>query len=291
MRRQRVLGSVLACVVAAMSACGPRDAPPRDTVGATARAIGPASAASDWVPELGQLLVVPSDSLNTGIVLFPATPSPGSISTAHLTLLSASGDSNSARASLVVSDSQVCGEAPTVRLTGPATIPWSVGLSARSAAPLRLDSIEALPAADSARHAAELARLASALPMSRGSRFTGLPFVVFSARRFEAHGRHVVVAHLVRRLPQEATPWEEHTLVIAERSAAAPEEPYVVTHHQRSDGTEETAEQFEVLSAIRGSGTTLLLLARDQEARTRYEILERQKTGGWRPRWSRTLAC
>jgi hypothetical protein len=226
-------------------------------------------------------------------VLFPANPSPRVISSTPLTLLSAAGDSVVTRAQLVVSDSQVCGEAPTVRLTGPVPAPasWSVALSRRSAVPLKLDSIEALPPADSARLTVNLARLASALPTSRDSRFTGLPFVVLSARRFEAHGQHVLVAHLVRRLPQEATPLEEHTLIIAERPAAAPKEPYAVTYHQRSEGTEETAEQFEVLSAIRGRETTLLLLARDQEARTQYEILERQKTGGWRTRWSRTLAC
>jgi hypothetical protein len=154
-----------------------------------------------------------------------------------------------------------------------------------------MDSIEALPSADSARLAADLARLASALPMQKTSRFTGLPFAVLGAHRFESNGRQVVVAHLVRRLNQEAAPLEERTLIIAERpSPAAKGEPYVVTHSLRSEGSEDTAEHFEVLAAIRGRQAPMLLLSRDQLSRTTYELLERADDG-WRTRWSRTLSC
>ena len=282
---------LLACSVTAMLACGRRDAPPRDTVTASPRPAATSADSSDWAIELGPLLVVPSDSDHTGVVLFPATPSSRLISLSPLTLLSASGDSAVARASLVVSDSQVCGEAPTVRLNGAVPSAWSVGLLTRSAAPIRMDSIEALAAADSSRFAIDLARLASTLPTGRDSRFGGLPFVVLTARRFEARGQRIAVAHLVRRIPQEATPLEEHTLVVAERPATSSSEPYVVTYHQRSEGTEETADHYEVLAAVRGRETTFLLIARDQDARTTYEILERARAGGWRVRWVRTLAC
>lgn len=293
MCRQRVVWSLLlVCTVAATDACSRRDASVRDSAADSTRQVAATTDPSgDWVSELGELLVVPFDSENAGIVLFPATPSPRLISSAPLTLLNAAGDSVVVRAALVVSDSQVCGEAPTVRLIGDIPTVWSVGLKARSVAVLRLDSIEALPSPDSVRLAAELARLASTIPMFRDSRFTGLPFVVLGARRFEAHGQEILVADLIRRLPQEATPLEERTFLIAERPASAKAEPYRVTHHQRSEGTEETAEHFEVLSAVRGSETVLLLLARDQEERTSYEILERAKAGGWRTRWSRALAC
>jgi len=292
MCRQRLVRPLwLACTVSATFACGRRDAPPPDSAANKPSTVAVASAPSDWVSELGELFVVPSDSENTGVVIFPATPSPRLVSSAPLMLLTTSGDSAAARASLVVSDSQVCGEAPTIRLPDSAPSTWSVGLRARAAAPIRMDSIEALPSADSARFAADLARLASAQPTTRDSRFAGLPFVVLSARRFEVRGQGIVVAHLVRRLPQEATPLEEHSLVIAERPAPAPSSPYSVTYFQRSEGTEETADHYEVLAAIRGAETTFLLMARDQEARTNYEILERAKSGGWRIRWARTLAC
>lgn len=292
MCRQRVERSILcACIAAAALACGTRDTPPPDSATDSAPTIAVASAPSDWVSELGELLIVPSDSENTGVVLFPPAPSPRLIASAPLTLLSASGDSVAARASLVESDSQVCGEAPTIRLDDSVATSWSVALLARSAVPIHMDSIESLPSPDSARFVADLARLASAQPPARDSRFAGLPFVVLSARRFETRGQQIVVAHLVRRLPQEATPLEEHSLIIAERAASARSEPSVVTYHQRSEGTEETADHFELLAAIRGAETTFLLLAREQDAQTRYEILERTKVGGWRMRWSRMLAC
>lgn len=290
-RRRLVRSMWLACTLSATFACGRRDAPPPDSVVNKPSTMAVASAPSDWVGELGALFVVPSDSENTGVVIFPASPSPRLVSSAPLTLLSVSGDSAAARASLVMSDSQVCGEAPTIRLPDSAPSTWSVGLLSRSATPIRMDSIEALPSADSARFAADLARLASSQPTPRDSRFAGLPFVVLSARRFEVRGQEMVVAHLVRRLPQEATPLEEHSFVIAERPASVPNGPYVVTYFQRSEGTEETADHYEVLAAIRGAETTFLLLARDQEARTSYEILERAKTGRWRIRWARALAC
>lgn len=291
MCRRRVVRSLLfACAVAAAAACDRRVASRSDSATDSAGQPATTDRSPDWVSELGQLLVVPSDSEQAGVVLFPATPSPRLISSAPLTLLNAGGDSVRARAALVISDSQVCGEAPTIRLTGAVPMEWTVGLLARSAQPLRLDSIESFPSADSARFAAELARLASTLPTQRDSRFNGLPFVVLGARRFESHGQQMLAAHLIRRLPQEAAPLEEHTFILAERPAPPKNERYLVTFHQRSEGHEETAEQFEVLSAIRASETTLLLLARYQEARTTYDILERQQTG-WRVRWTRTLAC
>ena len=162
---------------------------------------------------------------------------------------------------------------------------------ARSAKLLRTDSIEALSSADSARLAADLARLASALTTQPGSRFTGLPFAVLGAHRFESDERQYLVGHLVRRLNQEAAPREERTFVIAERPAATRGEPYVVTYSQRSEGSEDTAEHFEVLAVMRGTDSPLLLLARDQLSKTTYEILERSADGTWRTRWSRTLDC
>jgi hypothetical protein len=238
MCRQRVVRlPAFACIAAAMLACGKPDARPLDSPTTSAPTVVVASDPSDWVSELGALLVVPSDSENAGVVLFPPAPSARLISSAPLTLLSASGDFAPTRASLVVSDSQVCGEAPTVRLGDGVPSSWSVGLLARSTAPLRTDSIEALLSPDSARLAADLARLASAAPAVRDSRFAGLPYVVLSARRLEAREQQVVVAHLVRRLPQEAAPLEEHSLVIAERPAS-PDLTYVVTYHHRREGTE-----------------------------------------------------
>lgn len=292
MSRRRVRRTTLSLCAATLAVlgCDRRSSAARDSLADSTRATSPSTTpAQTWVTELGPVLIVPADTEHAGVVLFPPEPTQGLVSSKPLTLLTAAGDSISTDASLVVSDSQVCGEAPLVRLGSSAVQPWSVGLRARTAHVIPMDSIESLPSADSARFAADLARLASALPMPPESRFGGLPFVVLTARRFESHGRQMLAAHLMRRLPQEAAPLEEHTLLIAERLAAS--DRFVAAYHVRSEGTEDTADQFEVLSAIRGDSTTYLLFARDRTARTVYEIIERGASGGWRARWSRTLSC
>jgi hypothetical protein len=293
MGRERVMQLQLLCCAAAWTlSCGRRDASPTtDTAVDTAHAPGASPAqVADWASELGQLLVVPSDSDNTAIILYPDDPPGQLIASQPLTLVNAAGDTTRVR--LVASDSQECGDAPVVRFSGTTPSAWSVGLLARSARLLPMDSIEALPSADSARLAADLARLASGLKTHQSSRFSGLPFAVLGAHRFQSDGRQFLVAHLVRRLNQEAAPLEERTLLIAERSAASPpSEPFTVTYSQRSEGSEDTAEHFEVLAALRGQASPLLILERDQLSRTSYDILERVPDDGWRTRWSRTLSC
>ncbi len=281
------------CVAGITISCARPDATPAaESAAESTTAVDSTSGADRWVAELGQLLIVPSDSENTGVVIFPPTPSPRLISSGPLTLFTPSGDSVITRAALVVSDSQVCGEAPTVRFTTSTTAEWSVGLLGRTVSHVPMDSIEALPARDSLRLAAEIARLASSIPAPRESRFVGLAFVVLTAKAFPAQDRQIVVTHLIRRLPQEASPIEEHSFIIAERpTSAAGSAQYVVAYSQRSEGTEETAEHFDVLSVVRGARSILLLLARDQETQTNYEILERGVSGSWRSRWSRVLSC
>jgi hypothetical protein len=286
----RPCGNFLVVVaIAGTFACGERQRVEPDSVVDTTSAATVVDRPVDWASELGPVLIVPSDTEQTGVVLFPGTPSPRLIASAPLTLVSPTGDVARANASLVVSDSQVCGEAPTIRI-GEATAAWSVGLRLRSAVTLKMDSIQALPSSDSARLVADLARLASTVTASQESRFSGLPFVVLSAHQFDVTGTRTVVAHLVRRLPQEASPLEEHTFVLGERPARPAGDAYVLRFEQRSEGTEETADHYEVLAAVRAGEITFLVLSREQEARTVYEILERGKIG-WRVRWQRTLAC
>jgi hypothetical protein len=95
----------------------------------------------------------------------------------------------------------------------------------------------------------------------------------------------------VRRIPQEASPLEEHMLIVAERSRTPSDASWVSAYTQRSDGTEDTAEHFTILATARAQERTFVLLARDQLERTKYEILERAANGSWRSRWSRTLVC
>lgn len=238
---------------------------------------------------LGSLLVIPGDSAGAGIVIYPAAPATQLVESAPLTLIAPSGDSTRASAALVMTDSQVCGEAPLVRLQDSLATAWSVGILGSSISPVRTDSIDSWSRVDSTRLVAELARLASTIPMQPDSRFKGLPFSVSSARRFESGGRQIVVSQLVRRVPHEAAPVEEHTFIIAERDSATA--GFAMAFQLRSEGSEDTAEQFEVLAVVQAGPNVWLLLSRDNTARSTYQVLERVGSGAWRSRWSRVLSC
>jgi hypothetical protein len=289
--RARLWSAVRILLAAGVLACEraprtPSDSTARDTTPSPRRTDLPA----DWAPELGAAFLVPADSDQTAMLLYPSDPAPLPPNT-RFTLLSPDGDSTTTQAALVASDSQVCGEAPTVRLKDSLAQAWSVGLRPRKATILPMDSIEGMAPADSARMVVDLARMASTLPGSSEPRFVGLPFVVVSARRFNTSERQYVVAHMVRRLPQEATPLEERVFFVAERERATGSVPYATTYHLRSAGTEETADHYDVLLALRGDSTLYVLLTRDREARTSYELLERTRAGRWHVRWARALEC
>ena len=281
--------SVRTLALVACVACG-RDQPARgDSVDTAVIPQASGSAPEDWAAELGQMLVVPSDTDNAAVVIFPDFPAPRLLASAPVTLVTVSGDTVQARAQLVATESEQCGGAPLVELRDTVTAAWSVGLLRRTASALRTDSIQGLPPADSVRLAADLARLASILTDDRESRFSGLPFTVLSANRLTEGDRQTVIAHVVRRLPQEASPLEEHMLIIADRPG--PSASWTVRHTERSEGSEDTAEHFQLLAGLRAGDRVLLIFARDQLERTRYDILERQPSGAWRSRWSRTLVC
>ena len=195
-------GWLLFLGVVATAACNRRDAARTDSAGTTTTKDVPAATTdAGWVDEVGRLLVVPADSDDAGVILFPRLPTASLVSSLPLTLVSSAGTTSVARVALVESDSAVCGEASTLRFVTPNASPWTVGVAGTSLATLTTDSIEGIAPADSARLVATISRLASSIPAA-GSRFTALPFVVLSARSFEAHGRSTVMAHLRRRLPQ-----------------------------------------------------------------------------------------
>jgi len=240
----------------------------------------------EWAPALGSLLVVPSDSA-TALVVYPDDPAADAVRGTPLTLLGAGGDTVVAAAVLALDDTLQCGDAPVAHLPPRTPGGWSVGFHG-GATVIRSDSIGGFSARDSARVVADLARLASTLTGQAQSRFTGLPFAVLGARRFRASGSEILAAHLVRRLPQEADPLEEHTFIIAERTSA---DAWSVKFSRQSQGSEETAQYFDVIGIAKAADVTLVLLARDATAGTEYEILERSPAGAWRVRWTRPVGC
>ena len=166
--------------------------------------------------------------------------------------------------------------------------PWTIGFVGAAVLPVHLDSIEELSRSDSARLAAEVTRLASTLPNAGGDRFVGLPFTVTSLWRFHAApGTAAVAANLVRRVNQEARPWEERTLLIAERDSTRRDDRFTLAYYSRTQGTEETIESADVLGGARTGpgGQPMLVVGRDYGDGMAYSIVERDPSGRWRERW------
>jgi hypothetical protein len=131
--------------------------------------------------------------------------------------------------------------------------------------------------------------LASALPNDSAGRFAGLPFVVKSLWRFTIpHGPLVAVASISRQISQEATPLEEHTLLVAERAAG--DTTFTAAYDERSYGAEETIESRELLAGamIGVAQTPALFLIRDYGETTAYGLIERGADGKWHRRWTST---
>jgi hypothetical protein len=172
--------------------------------------------------------------------------------------------------------------------SGSQLAPWSIGFVGATVQPVRMDSIESLSRADSARLAAEVTRLASTLPSTGGERFVGLPFTVTSLWRFRAGpGVEGVAANLVRHVNEEARPSEERTLVIAERDSSHRDERFTLAYYDRSQGSEETVESRDILAIARPSADAqpMLVLGRDYGDGMAYAIIQRDPSGRWRERW------
>jgi hypothetical protein len=185
-----------------------------------------------------------------------------------------------------------CTTWPAVRLASAphaAAPTWTVAFIAGHAAPLPLDSIEGAPPADSARLAAEIARLASGLPDDTAPAFRGIPYVVRSARRFSAApGVEGLVAEIVRKLNEEANPREERILLVAEHDSSLAAGRYAAAYSERVSDDEETIETTDVLAAVSvgPSRTPTIVLSREYGEGGEYALLERAGPGQWRLRWS-----
>jgi hypothetical protein len=167
---------------------------------------------------------------------------------------------------------------------------WSVGFFGPAIIPLVLDSVDVLTSSDSMALAAEAARLASAVTAITGPLFQGLRFTAHDVRRFEATpGVQALVAHLVRRVNQEANPQEEQTLLIAERDSGVTSGPYKLAYAERTHGLEEQATTPEVVAGTSIAGRPTLVIARDSDEGVTYVTVERTGPRRWQVRWTSAL--
>lgn len=172
---------------------------------------------------------------------------------------------------------------------------WSVGFMSGHATALPMDSMMGLPSVDSARRAAAIARAASALPGDTAAAFRGLPFAVRDAHQFILPtGDTVLAAEVVRRLNQEASPQEEHLLIVLERDTLpAPgggPPPFVVAYSERASGPEDDVESSEMLAAVvlgrAPRQHPAIIISRDYGDGSSYTLLERLAPRRWRARWN-----
>jgi hypothetical protein len=140
---------------------------------------------------------------------------------------------------------------------------------------------------------AEVSRLASTVTTPSNPAFQGLSFTAHDVRRFEARpGVQALVAHVIRRVNQEANPQEEQTLLVAERDSGIATGPYRLVYAERTSGMEDQVTTPEVIGAALIEGRAVLIIARDNETGIAYVMLERAGVGHWRVRWtSKPTAC
>ena len=291
MKFVRCATAALAAILAV--ACERSKSPPRVDSTIPVRGSTPDSTAAlasvrgKWDEAAGPVLLAPTVSPGQAFVVAPdsamaaaelaAIPHPASV-----TLFGRGGTVQTADLS-AVPDTGVC---VTGSLTAaPPPRPWSIGFIGGVIAPIPLDS--SISASDSTALVVTMNRLASALPNDSAGRFAGLPFVVRSLWRFTIPGGQLVaVASVTRQINQEATPLQEHTLLVAERTPS--DTAFTTAYSERSYGEEETIESREVLAGAL-IGTTrvpALFLIRDYGDASAYGLIERGPNGKWRRRWT-----
>ena len=252
---------------------------------------------SHWNHLAGYALLVQGDSRDEAIVVLPAENDSAIVAdirilqdpNATVALFGRGGQRMSAKLGELPASSDVdCRVWPLTGIQGggPNTA-WAVGFVGGHASALALDSVDVLTSRDSMALAAEASRLASAVTASTAPAFQGLRFTAHDIRRFEStQGVQAIVAHLIRKVNQEASPLEEQTLLIAERDSGVTSGPYRLVYADRTHGMEEQLATPEVVAAVRIAARTTLIVARDSDDGVVYVMLERVGSSQWRVRWT-----
>lgn len=153
-------------------------------------------------------------------------------------------------------------------------------------------AIEALPARDSARFAARIARLVDILPSDTGvADFHGLPVSVRAAWRLApADGDTIVVAIVVRRMPIESAPLEEvFTIVATPGQRSGVRDALVERWVLREVGHEDELAARELAGAFLVDEVPILALVEDLGDAVRTALVVR-RAGRWLPEWAGALA-
>lgn len=244
-----------------------------------------------WDERLGPVLFIAGASPSDALVVQPyETEASGGHSGSLDAGTVISRDGRTARVRIlgvVPHTDSLCVAWPTsaVRDSSGAALPsWSIGFAGADVTAIRMDSVEAFARGDSTRTAADLARLASALPDDTLPSFRGLPFVVREMRRFRPAAEvETVVTDIARRLATEANPREERLFLIAERVAGG---AWRAAYWSRASGPEDTVESGDALATVRfADGRVGMVVALETGSSIRYVLIFRDAGGKWRSQW------
>ncbi len=257
------------------------------TVGGAAAAV---PSTTTWDASAGAALLVQGESAGEAILVLPDPSSaPDALrSSASVSLFGRGGSRSLATLGGAESPGDPeCRLSPVRDAAGNAPGAWSVGFVGGNVTPIALDSLDVLSSRDSSALAAEASRLASAVTAASPASFQGLRFAAYDMRRFQAApGTAALVAHVMRRVNQEANPQEEQTLLIAERDSGDASGPYHLVFAERSHGLEEQGVTPEIIAAVSIAGHVTLVVAHDGERGVTYSFVQRDRQGKWRARWS-----
>lgn len=295
-------GSFLACLFLLWACRGGEPAARADSATSVSTSLadsgGTKAAGNGWNGAAGPALLVQGATRDEAIALFPgptdsvavASLDSASLSETPVSLYGRGGNRFTAQLGAPTGEgADGCERWPLHTFQPSDGIGWSVGFVSSHVAPIVLDSVAMFTARDSMGVVAEVSRLASSVTVPTGASFQGLRFTTEDVHRFEATpGVQALVAHVVRRVNQEANPQEEQTLLIAERANGASAGPYSLTYAERAYGREGSVVTPEVLAAIRIGAAVepVLVIARDSDEGTVYLFLERTAGRRWRVRWS-----
>jgi hypothetical protein len=163
---------------------------------------------------------------------------------------------------------------------------WRVGFVSGHVHSIALDSIEAMPSADSAALAVSLAQTAATLLITADPAFKGLPFRVRSAFTFRLDSIDVVIADVVRSVNEEANPRLEHLLIVGERATGASGR-YKVGYYNRTAGAEESTQATEILAAVSIGAVRrpAVIVNVESDDGGKLGLIERTGPGEWRTTW------
>lgn len=180
---------------------------------------------------------------------------------------------------------QECDSWPLAKLRS-AHSNWRVGFSSGRVHAIVLDSIEAMPSADSAALAASLAQMAATLPIVSDPTFRGLPFRVRSAYTFRLDSIDAVIADVVRSVNEEANPRLEHLLIIGERPIGT-RGKYNLRYFSRTAGAEESTQATEMLAAVQigAEKRPAIVVNIEYDDGGKLGLIERTGPDEWRATW------